>query len=247
MNKMVSIITPTHNSLEFLESTISSVLSQTYEDWELLITDDCSTDGTWEYLQEIKKKDVRIKVFKLEKNSGPALARNNSIAQAQGRFIAFLDSDDTWTSEKLEKQIIFMLKYKYIFTFTEYMMFDEYDKKIGIKEGLPVRVNYKKMLESNYIGCLTAIYDTEILGKVYMPEIRKRQDYGLWLKILKKIDYAYCVKEPLAHYRVRTSSISSNKLNLIKYNWILFREIERLSIWSSSLYLMKNIINKISK
>lgn len=247
MNKMVSIITPTHNSMEFLESTIASILSQTYEDWELLITDDCSTDGTWQYLQETKKRDVRIKVFKLDKNSGPALARNNSIAQAQGRFIAFLDSDDTWTSDKLEKQIHFMLKYKYSFTFTEYMMFDEDDKKIGIKEGLPVRVNYKKMLESNYIGCLTAVYDTESLGKVYMPEIRKRQDYGLWLKILKKIDYAYCVKEPLAHYRVRSSSLSGNKLNLIKYNWLLFREIERLSIWSSSIYLMKNIINKISK
>lgn len=247
MNKMVSIITPTHNSLEYLESTITSILSQTFDNWELLITDDCSTDGTWEYLQETKKRDDRIKVFKLEKNSGPAIARNNSIAQAQGRFIAFLDSDDIWTSDKLEKQVTFMTKNRYYLTYTEYTLFDEDGDKIGVKEGLPLRLDYKKMLECNYIGCLTAMYDAEKIGKVYMPEIRKRQDYGLWLKILKQIDYAYCIKEPLAQYRVRSSSVSSNKLNLIKYNWKLFREVERLTLWNSAYYLSKNIINKIIK
>lgn len=244
---MVSIITPTHNSLEFLKNTIASIFSQTYANWEMLITDDCSTDGTWEFLQEITKKDNRIKVFRLNENSGPAIARNNSIFHAKGRFIAFLDSDDHWTPDKLEKQLNFMIINDYALSYTEYYLIDETGFKIGVKNTLPEKVDYKKMLETNYIGCLTAMYDLEKIGRVYMPNIIKRQDYGLWLKILKKIDYAYCLKESLAHYRVRTSSVSSNKLNLIKYNWKLFREIEGLPLLSSIYYLSKNIFIKVSK
>jgi len=244
---LVSIITPLYNADSFIEDMINSVINQTYTNWELIIVDDCSTDQGYANVLNFKDKDKRITLLRNKKNLGPALSRNKGIKHAKGRFIAFLDSDDQWMPDKLEKQIEFMQKNAYTFTFSEYKMIDEADNVIGFKDSLPVKVDYKKLLESNYIGCLTAVYDTRFLGKIYMPEILKRQDYGLWLKILKKIDYAYCLKEPLAIYRIRTSSVSSHKFKLIKYNWKLFRDIEGLSIFQSLYCLSKNVLNKVLK
>lgn len=246
-NPLVSIITPCFNSSSHISKTIDSVLKQTYPNWELIVVNDASTDDSLDLLSDYAEKETRIKILTNDKNSGPAVSRNNGIDVAQGKFIAFLDSDDVWASEKLQKQVEFMLNNNYSLSFSEYILLDEKDNIIGQKKGLPYRLNYKKLLESNYIGCLTAMYDAEKLGKVYMPNILKRQDYGLWLKILKMIDYAYCIKEPLAYYRVRTSSVSSNKINLIKYNWKLFREVEGLSLLHSAYYLSKNIIIKLKK
>jgi teichuronic acid biosynthesis glycosyltransferase TuaG len=238
MSKTVSIITPTYNSLQFIKETIQAILTQTYTNWELLITDDCSTDDTWQLLQEYAKKDKRIKVFQLKNNSGPGVARNFSIKQATGRFIAFCDSDDQWKPDKLEKQLNFMNENDLALSCSSYNVIDEEGKPIG-QVIAPQKLTYKTMLRNNYIGCLTAIYDTEKLGKVFMPDIRKRQDWALWLIILKKIPYALSIQENLAIYRDRSQSMSSNKIDLIKYNWNIDRKIEKFSVISSMFLILQ--------
>lgn len=238
IHSKVSIITPTYNSLQFIEETLQSILNQTYTNWELLITDDCSTDGTWELLHKYQKQDERIKIFRLEKNSGPGVARNNSIKHAQGRFIAFCDSDDQWKPDKLEKQVKFMLENNLGLSFSSYDVIDEEGNPTG-EVNAPFRVTYKTILRNNYIGCLTAMYDTEKVGKVYMPEIRKRQDWALWLSILKKVPYAMSLQENLAIYRDRSKSVSSNKIDLIKYNWNIYRNVEKFHILKSMFHLIQ--------
>lgn len=243
---LVSIITPTYNSSGFIESTINSILNQTYTKWELLITDDCSTDGTWEKLMEFAQNDKRIRIFRLGTNSGPGVARNNSIENAQGRFIAFCDSDDQWLPEKLELQVEFMLKNNIHFAFSNYDIINETGVSIGSMVS-PERVNYKKMLQNDYIGCLTAIYDSENLGKFFMPKIIKRQDWALWLAILKKTPYAYNVNKKLALYRKRGNSVSSNKLKVIKYNWAIYRNVEKLSFLKSLFYFISYFFHYFKK
>ncbi|EOD8840280.1 glycosyltransferase family 2 protein, partial [Enterobacter hormaechei] len=172
---------------------------------------DQSTDDTLEIIKDLAAKDSRIKIFQNENNSGAGISRNKSISNAQGRFIAFLDSDDMWEKDKLTKQINFMIKNGYHLTYTQYIKVDE-DGNIKGKIHPPLEVDYNELLKSNVIGCLTAIYDTEKLGKVFMPSIRKRQDMALWLKILQVIPKAYCFPEELAIYREGRGSLSSNKL-----------------------------------
>lgn len=237
MNRInVSIITPSHNSDNFIDKTIKSVLNQTYQNWEMIIVDDVSSDNSNIIIEEYMTKDSRIKLVKLEKNSGPAIARNRAIKEAQGRYIAFLDSDDLWTPDKLSKQISFMQENDVDLSYTGYYRIEEESGEVIDQIHIPKRVNYSELLKQNIIGCLTAIYDTEKLGKVYMPEILKRQDFGLWLSILKKIPYAYGVDEPLAYYRVRSSSVSSNKIHASKYNWTLYRDVEKLPIHKAIYY-----------
>ncbi|MFW5821410.1 MAG: glycosyltransferase family 2 protein [Bacteroidota bacterium] len=243
---LVSIITPTYNSVNFIQSTINSIIEQTYTNWELLITDDCSNDGTWEILQKFAKKDKRIKIFRLEKNSGAGVSRNNSIKHATGRYIAFCDSDDLWEPEKLEVQIQFMIENNYVFTYGPYKVVDENRNYKGTFYP-PEKLNYRDMLKSCSIGCLTAAYDTEKLDKLYMPSIRKRQDYALWLEILKKIEFAYSYKETLAVYTARSRSISSNKIFAAQYQWKIYREVEQLNIIKSLYYMLHYGIRGIIK
>jgi len=242
---LVSIITPLYNSEKFISETIESVLSQKYNNWEMIIVDDCSTDGGVEIVKDYKRNDERIKLIQLDKNSGAAIARNKAIEYAKGRFIAFLDSDDLWHPNKLKKQIDFMIINDYEFTYTGYQKITEkgqiLDKYVSVKK----KLSYKKALYSNYIGCLTVVYDRKKLGKIYMPLIKKRQDYALWLKILKIIKFGYGLDENLAYYRLRDNSMSSNKINLIKYHWKLYRDIEELSVLKSLYYLINNIFIKI--
>lgn len=226
---LVSIITPLFNAEKYIEKTVFSIIEQSYTNWELLIVDDCSRDSSYKVVQKLSEKDKRIKIIKLKKNSGAAVARNTGIENANGRFIAFLDSDDTWHPKKLEKQIKFMLDNQYYFTYTGYHKVDENGAFIKNAK-IPKSINYNKLLKTNYIGCLTAMYDSEKLGKVYFPLIRKRQDYALWLKILKIIPDAYGLQEDLANYTVRSDSISANKVNVAKYNWMVYREVEKLSL-----------------
>lgn len=232
---LVSIITPLYNSSLFLDKTINSIISQSYYYWELIIVDDCSQDNSIEIALDFSSKDIRIKVIQMEKNSGAAAARNTAIKAANGRFIAFLDSDDLWHPHKLEKQINFMLKNNYAFSYTAYEKINEEGKVIG-HVGAPMRLNYKQLLMTNEIGCLTAIYDTEILGKVYMPTETKREDYATWLSILKKIDYAYGMPESLGQYRVYANQSSAKKSKMAKENWNLYRNIENLSFIKSIYY-----------
>ncbi|AFL69137.1 glycosyltransferase family 2 protein [Sulfurospirillum barnesii] len=241
--ELVSIITPSYNSELFISQTIESVLSQTYQNWEMIIVDDVSPDKSNDIVEEYSQRDSRIKLIRLEKNSGPAIARNTAIETAQGRYIAFLDADDVWLPEKLQKQIAFMQEKHLDFTYCSYVLIDEIGNHCG-QTLAPEKLNYTAMLSSNKIGCLTAIYDTKKLGKIYMPDILKRQDYGLWLKIFKIIGTTQGLLEPLAVYRIRKNSVSSNKLALVKYHYILFREHEKLSIFKSFYYVGVNIMSK---
>ena len=244
-NNLVSIITPSYKSKQFIAQTIESVLNQSYREWEMIIVDDASPDDSNSVIAKYTKKDSRIKLIKLEKNSGPAVARNRAIEEAKGRYIAFLDADDLWMPEKLEKQIAFMQEKDCTLSYTAYETMTE----AGVMKNRVVRpslkLSYNDLLKSNQIGCLTAIYDTTKIGKMYMPLISKRQDYGLWLKILKKIDYAYGIDEPLSVYRIVSNSVSSNKYKLLKYNYLLFREHEKFSILKSFYYLGWNIGKKV--
>jgi len=246
MNSLVSIITPNYNAEKFIAETIESVINQTYTNWELIIVDDCSTDDSLAIINEFIKKEDRIKLIKLSKNSGPAVARNNGIEVAKGEYMAFLDSDDRWFSNKLEVQLNFMQKHNYALTFTSYYSVNEQKEKQKIIRAKK-QITYKNLLTNNYIGCLTAMYSVQQLGKVYMPLVLKRQDWGLWLKITKNNIVAYGIQEPLASYTRRETSISSNKFNLLKYNWKIYREHEHLTIVKSLYYFSLLFFKKIVK
>lgn len=246
MQPLVSIIMPSYNSALTVRESIESVKSQTLVDWELLITDDNSNDETTSIIEQYQKNDERIKLFVLNSNSGAGVARNNSIENAKGRFIAFLDSDDVWHKNKLEKQIAFMLKHNYALTYTSYQKIDTNSRLGGIVHP-PLKVNYKELLKSNVIGCLTAIFDTELVGKVYMPHIRKRQDMALWLMILKKTDFAWCLNEVLAYYREGHTSLSSNKLKVLSSQWFFYRKYLMLNFVRSAYYFTHYIFRAFFK
>jgi|TARA_B110000914_G_scaffold224379_1_gene242023 glycosyltransferase involved in cell wall biosynthesis len=243
---LVSIITPSYNSEEFISETINSIINQTYSNWELLITDDFSTDNTIEIVESYVKNDSRIKLFKLEKNSGAAIARNNSISNSKGRYIAFLDSDDLWLKKKLELQIEFMRKGDYALTYTSYEKFKNRDTFISNIYSLN-KLSYNNMLRNNYIGCLTAIYDSKKLGKILMPNIRRRQDYALWLKILKQIDYAYGLDIVLSKYRVLETSLSKGLVTNLKYTFYMFRDVEKFSFVKAFFSTIKYLIFYLKK
>lgn len=228
----VSVITPLYNSVDYIAKTIRSVQSQTFQDWEMIIVDDCSSDGSYQRALELAKGDNRIKVVRLSENSGPAVARNKAIKMAVGKYIAFLDSDDSWAENKLDFQLSFMQREGALLTYTAYDVVGEngvYIRSVGV----PDSVTYGELLKTCVIGCLTAVYNAEALGKIYMPLIRKRQDFGLWLRILKTGVTAYGINKPLAQYTLRNVSVSSNKTNAAKYTWKLFREVERLNFFKA--------------
>jgi glycosyltransferase involved in cell wall biosynthesis len=209
---------PTFNASRYLADSIESILSQTYTNLELLITDDCSTDDTRNILKEFSERDKRVKVKYLKENSGPGVARNRSIERAKGRYIAFCDCDDRWMPDKLERQIAHMRKHDCALCSSSYLICDENDKITGVNIS-PSHVTLGMLKRDNKIGCLTAIYDIKRLGhKFYMPAIRKRQDWALFLNILKECQICFCITEPLAYYRQRVDSVSSNKFSLVKYN-----------------------------
>jgi glycosyltransferase involved in cell wall biosynthesis len=231
----VSIITPTHNSISFIEDTIQSVLKQSFFDWEMIIVDDFSTDNTVELINSFVKHDPRIKLIQLAENSGAAIARNIAIEAAQGRYIAFLDSDDLWLPNKLEKQLAFMQENNYAFTFSAYDKINENGHVFG-SIGVPNKVSYFDLLTTNYIGCLTVIYDTSYFGKIHMSTLSKREDFATWLNMLKKVDFAFGLNEPLAKYRVYQGQSSSKKINMAYETWKLYREVERISMIESLYY-----------
>ena len=237
MKELVSVVMPTHNGDRFLADSIRSVLSQTYTNLELLITDDCSTNPeTLRILNEFQKQDSRVDIVFLEENLGPGYARNKSIERARGRYIAFCDSDDRWFPEKLEKQLKYMSEKDCALCCSSYIVCNENDENIGIRIS-PVRISFNMMKRDNKVGCLTAIYDTKKLGgKFYMPTIRKRQDWALFISITKKCHLAYGMVEPLAYYRSRSNSVSSNKLSLIKYNVAVYHDILHFSWLKSYSY-----------
>ena len=218
---------PTYNSGNFLEESVESILNQTYHNVELLITDDASTDAaTIQMLKDLSSRDKRVDVVFLKENRGPGYARNQSIARAKGRYIAFCDSDDRWSTDKLEKQIAFMTQKKCALSCAAYLRVDEHDSVKGYD--IPPRViTYSMMKRDDKVGCLTAIYDTQLLGrKFFLPAMRNREDWALFLQIMKECGVCYAYTDsPLAYYRIRQNSISSKKASLVKYNIAVYTDI----------------------
>ena len=233
--ELVSVIMPTFNAGEYLSSSIESILAQTYTNFELLITDDNSSDNdTLQILKDYSERDSRIKIERLSKNSGTGVSRNNAIERAKGRYIAFCDCDDRWLPEKLEKQIAMMEEKQCALSCSSYLICDDNSRLIGINRS-PSEITFDMERHDNKIGCLTAVYDITRLGrKFYMPQIRKRQDWGLFLSILRECNVCYSLAEPLAIYRHRQGSISHRKFSLVKYNIRIYHDILGYS-WTKSL------------
>ena len=244
---LVSIITPAYNAAAYIAETIESVLAQTYTNWEMLIANDCSKDNTAEIVQSYAAKDKRIKLINLKQNSGAAVARNTAIQNAKGRYIAFLDSDDLWKKEKLQKQIQFMQQNGYVFTFTGYEHFKETKENIQNQVQIPKSLSYKQALKGNQIGCLTLmLVRMQILNIRFTTQ--RHEDYILWLNILKQGITAYGIQESLALYRTGNSkSISSNKLQSALWTWKVYRESQKLSVLKSMHYMLFYVVNGIKK
>lgn len=244
--ELVSIIMPAYNCSDFIGATINSVLTQTYNNYEIIIVDDCSTDDTSRIVLEYSKKDDRVKYHKLKENSGAAFARNTAVELAKGKYIAFLDSDDLWKPNKLEKQIEFMSVNEYSFTCSSYSKIDEKGNEIDKFIKANKRYDYYQILTNNP-GNSTVIYNSYELGKIYIPNIRKRNDYVMWLSVIKKSKYLYGLEESLSYHRVRKGSLSYKKIDLIKYHWKVYREIEDLSFFYSTYLIaywsVKTILN----
>lgn len=221
---LVSIITAIYNSEAYIAKTIESVQAQTYSNWEMVITDDCSIDGSLDIVERYAASDPRIRILRLPSNGGPGISRNNSISNAKGQYIAILDSDDTWAPDKLEKQLDLMKRTGCSVVYSSYYTSDENNRITGIVKCLG-SVSYWRIVCDNAIGFLTMMYDRKKTGDFYLPTIRKRQDWGLNIMLLKQCRIAYGVKEPLACYRIRSGSVSRNKFSLIKYNVAIYRQI----------------------
>lgn len=244
---LISVITPSYNGEKFIEDTINSVLAQTYEKWEMIIVDDCSTDQTRNILDEYQKKDSRIHTIYLKENLGAAGARNTALRQAKGKYIAFLDGDDVWYPTKLEKQLAFMEERDLAFSFTQYDLMDEHGEKMGSTVTIPESIDYKGLLKNTIIGCLTVMINKEKTGYFEMPDIRTRQDFALWLAILKKGFTAYGLQETLSTYRIVPGSISSNKIKAAKKTWYVYRHVEKLNLLNSSWCFVNYAFQAVKK
>ncbi len=247
MNSLVSIITPSYNSANFIKECIESVIAQTYTNWEMLIIDDCSRDDSYLLIKELAKQEWRIKYFLLDKNIGAAGARNVAIRKAKGKYIAFLDSDDLWESQKLEKQISFMQTEDIAFSFSAYQPMSEDGLEFYSIIHAPKIVTYSSYLKNTIIGCLTVVIDREKTGNFEMPNIRSSHDMALWLLIMKRGFHGYGIDENLAKYRVVSNSNTSSKLRAAKDVWKVYREIEKLSFFYSSWCFLNYAFNAFLK
>ena len=233
MEFLVSIITPSYNSARFIQQSVESVMSQTYNKWEMIIVDDSSYDNSKEIINSLCKKDARIKSVFLEKNIGPARARNLGIQKSSGKYIAFLDSDDLWDPYKLEKQISFMEDNNIAFSYTAYQSISEDGNTRYSIIKAPDVITYHDYLKNTIIGCLTVVLDRSKIGNLEMPDIRSSHDMAFWLLILKRGFYAYGLNENLASYRLVGDSNSSNKIKAAKDVWRVYRNIEKLNLFYS--------------
>jgi len=234
----VSIITATFNSQSQIYDTYNSIKEQTFIDWEWVITDDASTDSTLKLLNEIADSDSRVKIHGLKSNSGAAVARNNSISNALGEYLAFIDSDDMWLSNKLYQQLKFMDDYDIDFCFTAYELVDESGDSLSQKVDIHLTdfVTYEDMLKKKAtLGCSTVMLKRSGFNDISMPLLRTGQDYATWLKLLKTGKNAYPLTDVLTQYRILPNSISRNKVKKAKRQWQIYREIEKLSFYKSAV------------
>lgn len=232
---IVSIITPVYNAEKFLSETIESVLNQGYKSFEFLLVDDCSSDRSAEIIKKYSEKDSRIKYIKLSENSGAAVARNTGIEAAKGRYIAFIDSDDLWYPEKLQKQLDFMNATNEGFTYTNFEHITE-EGKVLTSPSLPKKLNYSGLLKNTAIACSTVVIDRDIIGDFRMPLVRKGQDTATWLRILREHDNAYLLDEVLNQYRGREGSLSSDKIGALKRTWNTYKKLEKLPLHKAVYY-----------
>jgi len=243
----ISIITPAYNAAKYISQTINSVLEQTYENWELIIVNDCSMDNTADIVRQFITKDSRIKLIEHKKNSGVAYARNTAIAAAVGDYIAFLDSDDLWMPDKLQKQIDFMLEYQYVLTYTAYQKFNtdtgQRCKIVKAKE----KMTAKKIYGDTSIGCLTVMVNRKAVGEFYMPLLEHTEDNCTWQEILSRGYTAYGLNEVLALYREGNSSLTRSKKKAAKQQWQTYRKYYKLSFIKSSFYFLQYAFNAIKK
>lgn len=244
----VSIITPTFNSEKYLQKTYESLVDQSFTNWEWIVVDDMSSDSTVSILKELSSKDERMRFYLQEKNMGAGPARNRAIKESKGKYIAFLDSDDIWHKEKLQIQIDYMKKNKSAFSHTSYGFIDSSGNKIRSTFHVSSKkVGYKDLLKRTEISCLTAVYDSEKIGKRYMPDIRRKQDYGLWLDILKDGYFSEPIDVELAYYRQHSGSATSNKFSLIMKHYQFLRVQQGLSMINSLKYTIYWGINGLIK
>lgn len=233
--ELVSIIVPVYNAEKFLNDTINTVLKQTYENWELILVNDCSKDNSVKIIKEYQKNDKRIKLVNNKENSGAAISRNNGIDKSKGKYLCFLDADDLWDKNKLKKQIKFMKKLDCEFSFTGYEFADEKGKPNGTKVFIPEKINYRQALKNTTIWTSTVMFDMTKLTKeeIHMPNVKRGQDTATWWKVLKNITNAYGLNEILSYYRRTSDSLSANKLTALKRTWNLYRNVEHLNVFYS--------------
>lgn len=246
MNDLVSIIMPSYNTGRFIRETIESVLAQSYSTWELIIVDDCSNDNTDDVVNQYLT-DERIRYIKNDTNSGAAISRNRALREAKGKWIAFLDSDDLWEPDKLQKQISFMRDNDYHFSYTNYIEIDEESNANRKRVTGPKRISKHGMYNYCWMGCLTVMYDADTVGLIQIADIKKNNDYAMWLKVCKKAN-CYLLNETLARYRKRSGSISNHGyMKLIKWHYKLYREAENKNSLSSFVLTVKNLFFGVFK
>lgn len=249
-NALVSIIMPSYNCGRFVAETIRSVLAQTYNNWEIIFVDDCSTDDTITIVSGMRDRDPRIRLYQNKFNLGAAMSRNYAMQEARGRWIAFLDSDDLWEPTKIEKQVRFMEENGYKFSYTCYTEMNEDGRDTGVRVSGPSKVTKSGMFAFCWPGCLTVMYDREAVGLIQIEDIKKNNDYAMWLKVCRKAD-CYLLSEVLAKYRRgRSGSVSSHSITtMIKWHYRLFRKAEKLdvvsSLWHTGVNLICGLYKKI--
>lgn len=244
---LVSIITPSWNCARFVEETIQSILAQTYGNWELIFQDDCSKDNTKEIVSQYAANDVRIKYECNAKNSGAAITRNNALKRANGKWIAFLDSDDIWLPTKLEEQVKFMVNNNISFSYHKYIEIDEEGKELGVLVSGKTIVNKVDMYACCWPGCLSVIYNADIIGLVQIQDVRKNNDTALWLRVIEKAN-CYLLPQILGQYRRRKGSITPPSIkDRILWHYRLFRDAENMNKFSAFILMLINIIGNSYK
>lgn len=246
---LVSIITPVYNAEAFVKDTIETVRAQTYDNWELLLVNDCSGDNSKKIIEQYEKKDKRIKLINLEVNSGSAIARNKAIEKSKGRYIAFLDADDLWVKKKLEKQIAFMRENKSAFIYSNYEFADENGKPNGKIVVVPKTINYNQALRNLIIWTSTVMIDTSLIKRdsVRMPNVKRGQDMATWWALLKQVNHADGMQEVTAYYRRYANSLSANKIKALQRTWVLYRQIEKMNLAKSICCFIPYVFNAIKK
>lgn len=235
-NNKVSIVTPSYNTSSFILETYQSIKEQTIQNWEWIIIDDNSSDNSWDVIESMMQNDHRVIGIKNNENRGPGPSRNSGIEKAQGKYLTFIDSDDLWMNDFLEKSIDLLNEKNVYFSFASYERWnDDFTSKFD-DFIVPEKLDYKTLLLTCPISCLTAFIDIEKLGKKYMSDLPKRQDYGLWLDYLKVTDFAYGIKEPLAKYRIRKNSLSASKMKVVKYQFLVYFKHQKLNLFKSLYY-----------